>query len=65
MPYAGAVLTLLVLRCAVRCVQVFFLLRESELTPSGSNLLDGRYAVFGYITQGQDALSSFKVGAGA
>eukprot|EP00889_Picochlorum_renovo_P006155 jgi/Picre1/33185/NNA_008510.t1 len=34
--------------------QVFFLLKESELTPTGSNLLDGRYAVFGYITEGAD-----------
>ncbi|GLC38663.1 Peptidyl-prolyl cis-trans isomerase, chloroplastic [Pleodorina starrii] len=42
--------------------QVFFLLKESELTPTGSNLLDGRFAVFGYITQGQDALADFKVG---
>jgi cyclophilin family peptidyl-prolyl cis-trans isomerase len=29
--------------------QVFWLLKESELTPSGANLLDGRYAVFGYV----------------
>ncbi|GMH45966.1 hypothetical protein BSKO_13930 [Bryopsis sp. KO-2023] len=42
--------------------QVFFLLKESELTPSGSNLLDGRYAVFGYIVQGQDLLGEMKVG---
>ncbi len=41
--------------------QVFFLLKESELTPTGSNLLDGRFSVFGYITQGQDALADFKV----
>lgn len=41
--------------------QVFFLLKESELTPSGANLLDGRYAVFGYVTEGQDALGSMKV----
>lgn len=41
--------------------QVFFLLKESELTPSGANLLDGRYAVFGYVTQGQDNLGLFKV----
>lgn len=33
--------------------QVFFLLKESELTPSGANLLDGRYAVFGYVVSGQ------------
>jgi cyclophilin family peptidyl-prolyl cis-trans isomerase len=41
--------------------QVFFLLKESELTPSGANLLDGRYAVFGYAVQGQDALGTMKV----
>jgi peptidylprolyl isomerase len=41
---------------------VFFLLKESELTPSGANLLDGRYAVFGYVVDGQDALGLFKVG---
>jgi cyclophilin family peptidyl-prolyl cis-trans isomerase len=41
--------------------QVFFLLKESELTPSGANLLDGRYAVFGYVTSGQDNLGIFKV----
>lgn len=41
--------------------QVFFLLKESELTPSGANLLDGRYAVFGYITEGQDSLAQIKL----
>lgn len=41
--------------------QVFFLLKESELTPSGANLLDGRYAVFGYITEGQDLLTDCSV----
>jgi cyclophilin family peptidyl-prolyl cis-trans isomerase len=41
---------------------VFFLLKESELTPTGSNLLDGRYAVFGYVTQNQDSLGLMKVG---
>ena len=41
--------------------QMFFLLKESELTPTGSNLLDGRYAVFGYIVEGQDFLTSMKV----
>jgi cyclophilin family peptidyl-prolyl cis-trans isomerase len=44
--------------------QIFFLLKESELTPSGANLLDGRYAVFGYVTQGQDNLGLLKVGSG-
>jgi len=42
--------------------QFFFLLRDSELTPTGSNLLDGRYAVFGYVTEGKDFLESLKVG---
>lgn len=28
--------------------QVFWLLFESDLTPAGKNLLDGRYACFGY-----------------
>jgi len=42
--------------------QFFFLLKESELTPTGSNLLDGRYAVFGYITQGADLLKDMQVG---
>lgn len=41
--------------------QIFFLLKESELTPSGANLLDGRYAVFGYAVQGQDSLGVMKV----
>lgn len=41
--------------------QFFFLLKESELTPSGSNLLDGRYSVFGYVVDGQDALADMKV----
>lgn len=41
--------------------QVFFLLKESELTPSGANLLDGRYAVFGYAVAGQDSLGLMKV----
>lgn len=42
--------------------QVFFLLKESELTPSSSNLLDGRYAVFGYAVDGQDYLADMRVG---
>jgi peptidylprolyl isomerase len=28
--------------------QVFLLLFESDLTPAGKNLLDGRYSCFGY-----------------
>lgn len=42
--------------------QVFWLLKESELTPSGANLLDGRYAVFGYVTENVDALGEMHVG---
>ncbi len=36
--------------------QFFFFLFEPELTPAGLNLLDGRYAVFGYTVAGQEAL---------
>ncbi|BBH00398.1 cyclophilin 38 [Prunus dulcis] len=42
--------------------QIFWLLKESELTPSNSNILDGRYAVFGYVTQNEDFLADLKVG---
>ncbi|KAL6770870.1 CYN38 [Auxenochlorella protothecoides x Auxenochlorella symbiontica] len=42
--------------------QFFFLLKESELTPTGSNLLDGRYAVFGYVTEGAPLLKELQVG---
>jgi peptidylprolyl isomerase len=38
--------------------QFFFFLFEPELTPAGRNLLDGRYAVFGYVTAGQDVLDA-------
>ncbi|CAK9160169.1 unnamed protein product [Ilex paraguariensis] len=42
--------------------QVFWLLKESELTPSNANILDGRYAVFGFVTENQDYLADLKVG---
>eukprot|EP00871_Galdieria_phlegrea_P004498 jgi/Galph1/5049/GphlegSOOS_G3772.1 len=42
--------------------QFFWLLFDPELTPAGRNLLDGRYAVFGYTTSGQEYLKDFKVG---
>ncbi|KAL4447585.1 hypothetical protein ABPG75_004804 [Micractinium tetrahymenae] len=42
--------------------QFFWLLKESELTPTGANLLDGRYAVFGYVTQGSELLKEMQVG---
>uniref|UniRef100_A0A7I4ESS3 peptidylprolyl isomerase n=1 Tax=Physcomitrium patens TaxID=3218 RepID=A0A7I4ESS3_PHYPA len=42
--------------------QVFWLLKESELTPSSANILDGRYTVFGYVTENEELLADFKVG---
>ncbi|KAM7496017.1 hypothetical protein LguiA_020431 [Lonicera macranthoides] len=42
--------------------KVFWLLKESELTPNNANVLDGRYSVFGYITQNKDCLADLKVG---
>jgi len=42
--------------------QFFFFLFEPELTPAGLNLLDGRYAIFGYVTEGKDVLGELKAG---
>jgi len=42
--------------------QFFFFLFEAELTPAGRNLLDGRYAVFGYTVEGKDVLDKLKAG---
>ncbi|MEG5000227.1 peptidylprolyl isomerase [Microcoleus sp. B4-D4] len=42
--------------------QFFFFLFEPELTPAGLNLLDGRYAVFGYVTEGKEVLEQLKQG---
>lgn len=42
--------------------QFFFFLFEPELTPAGLNLLDGRYAVFGYVVQGKEVLEKLKQG---
>ena len=42
--------------------QYFFFLFEPELTPAGRNLLDGRYAVFGYLTEGKEVLDQLKAG---
>lgn len=36
--------------------QFFFFKFDSELTPPGFNLMDGRYSVFGYVVDGQDVL---------
>ena len=40
--------------------QFFFFLFEPELTPPGLNLLDGRYAIFGYLIEGKDVLEKLK-----
>lgn len=42
--------------------QVFWLLFESDLTPAGKNLLDGRYTCFGYTTENADLLAGVKEG---
>lgn len=42
--------------------QFFFFLFEPELTPAGLNLLDGRYAVFGYVTENKEVLDKLKQG---
>lgn len=42
--------------------QFFFFLFEPELTPAGRNLLDGRYAVFGYVLEGKEVLEQLKEG---
>lgn len=42
--------------------QFFFFLFEPELTPAGRNLLDGRYSVFGYVTEGKEVLEQMKEG---
>lgn len=42
--------------------QFFFFLFEPELTPAGLNLLDGRYAIFGYLTEGKEILDKLTAG---
>lgn len=42
--------------------QFFFFLFEPELTPAGRNLLDGRYAVFGYLVEGKEVLEKLRAG---
>ncbi|MGD2182898.1 peptidylprolyl isomerase [Lusitaniella coriacea] len=42
--------------------QVFFFLFDTELTPPGFNLLDGRYSVFGYVVEGKEVLDKLKAG---
>ncbi len=38
--------------------QFFFFKFDTEVTPPGYNLMDGRYAVFGYLTEGADVLDA-------
>ena len=38
--------------------QFFFFKFDSELTPPGFNLMDGRYSVFGYVVDGQAVLEN-------
>jgi len=42
--------------------QVFWLLFESDLTPAGKNLLDGRYTCFGYTIENAELLAGVKEG---
>jgi peptidylprolyl isomerase len=42
--------------------QWFWLLFDSDLTPAGKNLLDGRYACFGYTVEGAKFLADVKEG---
>ncbi len=36
--------------------QFFFFKFDTEITPPGYNLMDGRYSVFGYLVEGQEVL---------
>ena len=42
--------------------QFFWLLFDSDLTPAGKNVLDGRYPCFGYVVEGADFLRDIKEG---
>ena len=42
--------------------QFFWLLFESDLTPAGKNLLDGRYSCFGYTVKNADLLKGVREG---
>ena len=42
--------------------QFFMLVKESEVTPSGANVLDGQFGVFGYVVRNADLLGRLKVG---
>merc|ERR1711967_70880 len=38
--------------------QFFWLLFDSDLTPAGKNMLDGRYTCFGYTVENSEQLSN-------
>ncbi len=40
--------------------QFFIFIAEPDLTPAGLNLMDGRYAVFGYVTEGLEVMYNLK-----
>jgi cyclophilin family peptidyl-prolyl cis-trans isomerase len=42
--------------------QFFWLLFDSDLTPAGKNVLDGRYPCFGYVVEGAELLRDIKEG---
>lgn len=42
--------------------QFFWLLFDSDLTPAGKNVLDGRYPCFGYVVEGADFLADVREG---
>eukprot|EP00793_Prasinoderma_coloniale_P006392 PRCOL_00001222-RA len=42
--------------------QFFVLLKESEITPTGLNLLDGSYSTFGYVVEGAEFLGDLRPG---
>ena len=42
--------------------QFFFFKFDTEITPPGYNLMDGRYSVFGYLTEGKEVLEELTEG---
>lgn len=42
--------------------QFFFFKFDTELTPPGYNLMDGRYSVFGYVIEGKEVLEELTQG---
>lgn len=42
--------------------QFFFFKFDTEITPPGYNLMDGRYSVFGYLTEGKEILEELTAG---